>query len=55
MDDLVLAGLYGYPEGEDPKGKMRELVNAIEMASREKHSVEGNGRPPAYTSRGHER
>src|SRR6218665_3287390 len=38
--------VYASPRGEDPEGRMTELVNASEMVSREKHPGEGNGKPP---------
>jgi len=38
--------VYASPRGEDPEGRMTELVNVSEMVSREKHPGEGNGKPP---------
>src|SRR6218665_3980504 len=38
--------VYASPRGEDPEGRMTELVNVSEMVSREKHPREGNGKPP---------
>src|SRR6218665_638326 len=35
--------VYASHRGEDPEGRMTELVNASEMVSREKHPWEGNG------------
>src|SRR6218665_166521 len=49
--------VYASPRGEDPEGRMTELVNPSEMVSREKHPGEGNGKPPlttvAYLGGGH--
>src|SRR6218665_2580535 len=41
--------VYESPRGEDPEGRMTELVNASEMVSCEKHPGEGNGKPPMLT------
>src|SRR6218665_126943 len=41
--------VYASPRGEDPEGRMTELVNVSEMVSREKHPGEGNGKPSLST------
>ena len=38
--------VYASPRGDDPEGRITELVNASEMVSRENHPGEGNGKPP---------